>query len=183
MIASCDLGLIPEPILEEMGARYGSKYAVLQAPENAELVPASLAVMDAGVKHDRAALRQALGSAQPAIRYWAVVWLGQGGGSEERAALVCCLKDPSPAVRVAAGRALVPAGGRLEGLDVLAQELDNPNLVIGHYAIRALEELGSDALPLLANIDAARQSPYDSTRRIADRLSKTLLAARKARGR
>jgi arylsulfatase A-like enzyme len=177
MIASRDLGLIPEPILEEMGAGYGSKYAVLQAPENAQLVQALLATIDAGRRQDREALEQALGSAQPAVRYWAVVWLGQGVPTNASAALVRCLKDKSPAVRVAAGRALVPLGRRAEALEVLGQELDNANLVVGHYAIRALEEIGYEALPLLSKIQAARGSPYDSTRRVAERLSKTLLAA------
>jgi arylsulfatase A-like enzyme len=182
MIASRDLGLIPEPILEEMGARYGSKYAALRAPENAQLAPAILATIDAGVRQDRQALQQALGSAQAAVRYWAVVWLGQGGQDEAsaRATLMPYLEDSSPAVRVAAGRALVALGDRAGALEVLGRELDNPNLVVGHYAIRALEELGDLALPLLPKIQAARQNPYDSTRRIADRLSKTLLAARRA---
>jgi hypothetical protein len=35
-------------------------------------------------------------------------------------------------------------------------------------------------LPLLSKIQAARQSPYDSTCRVADRLSKSLVAARSA---
>jgi arylsulfatase A-like enzyme len=189
MVDGRDLGLIPEPILEEMGARYGSKYAVLQAPENASLVPTLLATIDAGARHDREALERALGSAQPAVRYWAVVWLGQGGPADAdasaspSAALVSCLRDPSPAVRVAAGRTLVSRGHRRESLDVLARELDDANLVVGHYAIRALEEIGDEALPLLPRIQAARQSPYDSTRRIADRLSKSLLAARAAQRR
>ena len=106
MIASHDLGLIPEPILEEMGARYGSKYAVLQAP-NPPLVATLLATIDAGTKRDREALQAALRSAQPAVRDWAAVWLGQGGADDgASAALVRRIEDASPAVRVAAGRAL-----------------------------------------------------------------------------
>ena len=61
MIANRDLGLIPEPILEEMGARYGSKYAVLRAPENADLVKTLLATIEAGARGDRDVLLKALG--------------------------------------------------------------------------------------------------------------------------
>jgi uncharacterized sulfatase len=184
MIASRDLGLVPEPILEEMGARYGSKYAVLQAPENAGLVADLLATVDAGTRRDRRALDQALHSPQAAVRYWAAVWLGQmdAAGINASATLRACLDDPSPAVRVAAARALAGLGQRTEALEVLAHALDDANLVVGHYAIRALEEIGPDVRPLSAQIQAARQSPYDSTRRIADRLSKTLTAARKGQG-
>jgi hypothetical protein len=107
-----------------------------------------------------------------------VVWLGQGSTTEASTTLAGCLKDTSPAVRIAAARALVSRNHREEALDVLGRELDNPNLVVGHYAIRALEEIGDDALPLLSKIQAARQSPYDSTCRVADRLSKSLVAPR-----
>ena len=51
-------------------------------------------------------------------------------------------------------------------------------LIVGHYAIGALEEIGAGSMPLLSQIQAARESPYDPMRRVAERLSKTLMAVR-----
>ena len=65
-----------------------------------------------------------------------------------------------------------------EALEVLGRELGNKNLIVGHYAIWALEEIGAGSMPLLSQIQAARESPYDPTRRVAERLSKTLMAVR-----
>jgi HEAT repeat protein len=178
MSANRDVGLIPEPILEEMGAEYGSKYAVLRAPENADLVQTLLATIEAGARGDRDLLLKALESAQPAVRYWGAVWLGESDQANTIDRLRLLLTDSSPAVRVAAGRALVRLGRPREALEVLGRELGNRNLIIGHYAIWALEELGAGSMPLLPEIKAARVSPYDPTRRIAERLSKTLTAAR-----
>jgi len=178
MIASRDLGLIPEPILEEMGARYGSKYAVLRAPENADLVKTLLATIEAGARGDREVLLKALGSSEPAVRYWAAIWLGQSGQRDTIASLRPRLADSSSAVRIAAARALVQLGRPGEALEVLGHELGNTNLIAGHYAIWALEEMGAGAMPLLSQIKAAREGPYDPTRRVAERLSKTLMAVR-----
>ena len=54
----------------------------------------------------------------------------------------------------------------------MAQEVENENLIVGMYAVRGLELAGPEsARPFLSTIKAARESPYEFTRRIAGRLT------------
>ena len=55
--------------------------------------------------------------------------------------------------------------------DGLAEEIRNYNLLVGLYAIRALESMGADAQPVHSAIVEARNHPYEYVRRIANRLS------------
>lgn len=174
-----DAGMIPEPILEELGKQYGSKYAVLRAPENAGLVKAVIETIEAGERRDLAALKKALASPQASIRYWAAVWLGNSKDPAVTPDLVGALKDTSAGVRVAAARGLCDLGSTQPSLEVLQRELNNPNLIVGFYAIRALEEIGPPARSLLPDIRKCINGPYDPTDRIARRLSAKLSGTKK----
>jgi len=169
-----DVGVIPEPILEDLGKKYGSKYAVLQVPENAGLVKGIIEIIEAGERRDVPTLKKGLVSRHASLRYWAAVWLGNSKDETAAADLVSALKDRSACVRVAAARGLCALGSTQPALTVLKQELNNSNLAVGYYAIRALEEIGEPALPLLPDIRKNIHSPYDPTERIARRLSSKL---------
>jgi len=76
MIENRDMGLIPEPILEELGRKYGNKYYVLRQNENKNLTRQLIDVFEAGELKDIAKLEEIAKTGNPSQRYWAVTWLG-----------------------------------------------------------------------------------------------------------
>ncbi|HIA20150.1 MAG TPA: hypothetical protein EYN70_12175 [Planctomycetaceae bacterium] len=177
MIENRDVGLIPEPILEDLGRRHGSKYQVLQQADNATLGQQLIEVIVAGERGDRQALRAAISSKRPSLRYWAATWLGHLKSKQDREELVTLTRDPVPAVRVAAALALARMGDQQTYLPLLASHIEADNLLTGMYAIRALEQLGPAASAVLPAIEKAKKSPYEFTRRFAKRLSSQLVPA------
>ena len=171
MVRSGDLGLIPEPILEDLGKKYGNKFFVLRQPENRGLVRRLIDVIEAGDRKDRARLLEALASPRPSIRYWAATGLGTSGDPAAVDPLLPRLEDPSPAVRVAAALALGRLGRSGAPERVLAREIRNENVIVGMYAVRALEWIGDGARRVRADIAAARDSRYEFIRRIARRIT------------
>jgi len=169
-----DPGLIPELILEDLGRQYGSKYAAMQAPEIRELIPAIRKVIEAGEAGDRETLRKVLQAERPSLRYWAVTWLGVLGDRSSLDAIRERTRDDTAAVRIAAALALCRLGEPETGAPLLAKHIEDPNLIAGMYAIRALEQSGPAARSELPAIRAARESPYEFTRRYARRLVRHL---------
>jgi len=170
-----DPGLIPEPILEDLGREHGSKMAAMQAPGVRSLLPRLIETIEAGERSDATALRPQLAAADPSVRYWAATWLGVLGDYESLHALRGLLDDRTAAVRIAAALALCRLGERDPGASLLADHIEDTNLLVGMYAIRALEQLGSEAKPQLPSIEAAMESPYEFTRRYARRMTENLM--------
>ncbi|MDG2382143.1 MAG: sulfatase-like hydrolase/transferase [Pirellulaceae bacterium] len=173
MASSGDLGLIPEPILEELGRTYRNKYYVLQASQNSNLLNELRQVIEAGEQQNTNRVIRGLVSSHAAVRYWAATQLGLYGVPQDAARILPLAEDKSAAVRVAATLALCRLG-RTEFCGRLADELDNDNYAVGLYAIRGLELVGQHARPFLPQIEAAQDHRYEFTRRIANRLASTL---------
>jgi arylsulfatase A-like enzyme len=171
MVQTRDVGLIPEPILEDLGRKYGTKYYVLRQDENADLVRRLIDVIEAGERGDRAALLEALESDRPSLRYWAATWLGNLHDESAAAKLVDRTSDNTPAVRVAAALALCKLGRHQQYLPLLAEQIEADNLITGMFAIRALEQVGPPAKAVLPAVKQARDNPYEFTRRFARRLT------------
>jgi arylsulfatase A-like enzyme len=171
MERSRDLGLIPEPILEDLGKRYGSKYKVLRQPENKTMIRDLISIIVAGESKDIAALRKGLNAENPAVRYWAATWLGVQKNVESSKALIQATKDSDPAVRVASALALSRLGKAEKGIDVILKAIEDDNWLAGMYAIRALEWSGVRDADAKAAVKRAEDNPYEFTRRIAKRLS------------
>ena len=174
MIDSGDVGLIPEPILEELGRRHGSKYGVLQPPQNARLMWKLFETIEASERSDVTALSRAARHNHPAVRWWAATGLGLSQDPSTGAILKTMLDDEFGGVRVAAAQALCLLGDVETGLPILTEDVSNPDLVVGMFAIRGLERIGDPARAVLPTIQAARNSPYELTVRFADRLSTNL---------
>lgn len=175
MIDSGDVGLIPEPILEELGAAAGSKALVRDPEHDGRLMWTIIETIEARERNDVGSLTAALSHEHPAVRWWASTGLGNAPRNQvDRALLVPLLEDESAGVRVAAAQAICHLGDTERGLPVLQQELLNQNYVVGMYAIRGLEMLGPAARPAQPSVEAALDSPYGFTRRIARRFSVTL---------
>jgi uncharacterized sulfatase len=148
-----DLGLIPEPIVDELGRRYGSRYAILRQPDSEQYLRRLRALVDAVNRKQNAPLVQAaLADPDPAFRYWAVI------GSEATPAL---LKDPHPVVRIA-------AAAKLRHVPALAAELAGVNPWARLQAAIALDELGPAAAPARAALEAARKDANEYVVRVAE---------------
>ena len=108
------------------------------------------------------------------MRYWAATGLGILGEAAAAKPLGERLRDSSGAVRVAAALALCRLGEPETAVQTLIDEIDNSNLIVGMYAMRALELSGVDSPEVRKAVEEAKDSPYEFTRRIAKRLSAAL---------
>lgn len=176
MCRTKDLGLVPEPVLEELGRKYGNKNLVFHHKDNSTLECRLRGILGAVGRKDRQYLTRKLESPFASLRYWAATGLGISGDASSRDALRPLLTDASGGVRVAAALALCRLGDGPEPVRLLAREIENENLIAGMFAIRALEQIGEKALPVRDAIEKAKKNRYEFTRRIARRLSSKLAA-------
>ena len=171
MVSSRDLGLIPEPILEDLGRNYGSKLQILTQPENNTLVRDLLDIIDAGERHDVGDLLDGLNDESPSVCYWAATWLGNRKVTDAGDALLETTSHADPMVRVAAALALCRLGRPSDGAEIILKTIEDDNWLAGMYAIRALEWSGIRTPAAHAAVKRALGSPYEFTRRIAKRLA------------
>ncbi|MFC2086586.1 HEAT repeat domain-containing protein [Bacteroidota bacterium] len=165
-----DLGLIPEPECEELGKRYGSKYAILSQMENRDLISQIVKTIEASEKGDMNTLHKALDHSQASVRYWAAVWLGNIGEKSDIEILKKKVNDPSGMVRVGIAEALCKLGNINLGRDILVRELEHMNHAVQLYAIHALEGLGNEVQPVLSSIRKAKDGQYEYVCRVANRI-------------
>lgn len=144
-----DTGLIPEQELDAMGKRYGTRHAILRAPENSQLLDKLLAVANAAQSGNAKPILAALSDAAPAVRQRAAMATAMlpkmPKGAEAK--LRPLLKDQSAGVRVAAAYALVD-------IAVLRQELTSPEEWTRLNAALALDQLGEKARPAIDDLRA-----------------------------
>jgi arylsulfatase A-like enzyme len=176
MLQSGDVGLIPEPELEELGKQYGHKSAILSRSENRNLIPDILSIIETSQRSNVEELLRALADRRASVRYWAAVGLGSTGQSSPTivSALQNKLADASGTVRVGAADALSRLGHIEKALPVLTRELDHKNHAVRLYAIHALETLGPHVRDVLQAIRVAEKGPYEYVRRVASRILKNL---------
>ncbi|MFC1503986.1 discoidin domain-containing protein [Spirochaetota bacterium] len=167
-----DMGLIPEPDLEEMGGQLGSKYFIMQQGAYQDLINDAKATIELGeqASPDISGLINRLSDSLSTIRYQAAISLGSIGNMQAIDPLINSLSDPSPSVRIAAARGLCKMDREDAGLPMLQNELSDPNLIAQMYTLDVLQEIAEKALPLLEDIRAQQSSPYGYNVRLADRL-------------
>ncbi len=171
MVSTRDLGLIPEPILEDLGKRYGSKFQILTQPENKTLVRDLINIIEAGEKQDVESLLKGLKDEAPPVCYWAATWLGNWQVVDAGDALMETTGHADATVRIAAALALSRMGRSNDGAATILKTIEDDNWLAGMYAIRALEWSGIRTPAAHAAVKRALSSPYEFTRRIAKRLS------------
>lgn len=137
MFETRDLGLIPEPVVAERGARLGSRYAILRQP-GAEAYRKRLRA--AADKANRGAtpaeFEAELRDPDEAIRYWAVIGMAHGR-VKSLSRIRAAMRDLSAVVRVAAAREV----GDADAVKLLEAELANSNEWVRLRAAIALDEL------------------------------------------
>ena len=170
MVETHDMGLIPEPILEDVGREVGNKYLAFLKKDRGEQTLRLIEVITAGEANKRDKLMDFAKSPDPSTRYWAAVWIGVNEMAEAKARLHKLSTDSVPAVRVAAAQALCKVGD-LGQMKVLVEHIEDPNLLVGMFALRAIEELGDACQAHREAIAAAQKSKYEFSRRIARRLT------------
>ncbi len=169
MLEVRDMGLIPEPILEDIGREVGTKYHAFLNTDSSAQTQRLIKVITAGEANDTDTLLEYAQSQDASTRYWAAVWFGVNQTESAKSILEVLLADETSAVRVAAAQALVKFGDPSH-IKLLIDHINDPNYLVGMYAIRAIEELGDLAKSYQAEIAAAQDSPYEFTQRIAQRL-------------
>ena len=170
MMATRDMGLIPEPILEDVGREEGNKYLAFVRNDNRKQRQDLIDVITAGEANESDKLLSFAKSSDPSTRYWAAIWLGVNKTAESKSTLLELTNDSVPTVRVAAARALCEFGD-LNYLNLLVEHIQDPNLLVGMFALRAIEELGDAGKKHRDAIDKAQKSMYEFSRRIAKRLT------------
>ena len=170
MIETRDMGLIPEPILEDIGKKAGNKYSAFVRNDHRKQTQDLIDVITAGEANENKKLMGFAKSPDPSTRYWAAVWLGVNKTAGSKAILLDLTNDSVPTVRVAAARALCEFG-EMSHLNLLVEHIQDANLLVGMFALRAIEELGDAGKKHRDAIDMAQKSNYEFSRRIAKRLT------------
>jgi len=170
MIETKDLGLIPEPIAEDLGKKYGNKYYILQAKENKNLIPQLIKTIEAGENKDLKTLRKLLKTGNNSQKYWAATWLGVNKDKKSAPSLKEMTASETPALRVASLLALHKIKPNDEYLKALTNEINNPNAIVGMYAMNAIEQ--TEVLNEITEnaADIALKNDYGFTVRYAKRL-------------
>ncbi len=180
-----DLGLIPESEIERVKADAGSDYAILRQEEDpaAYIKRLTAAANAASTGPDFESLREYAVDDDSSVRYWAATGMGnfskQGGKSESNLqAMTEAIKDSSPAVRVAAARALCRMGKAEAGLPVLTDVLSGENQWARLEAAIVLDELDETARPALNDLQAAlHKQPNKYIVRVANKAVNDLLGS------
>jgi len=165
MKESNDLGLIPEPILEDLGKKYGNKYTAIKQAEMADIHKRLIHIIEAGENRNIPALMEASISEDPCERYWAATWLGVNKEKTAKVKLVGLTGDTNPAVRVAAILALSKIDNTFNPIPALGKELENENLLVGMYAINAIEQTGIRTVEVKKIAEKASKINYEFTMR------------------
>ncbi len=166
-----DLGLVPEPVIEELAVKYKSRFEILRSAENKNLLNEILGVIEIGqIHHDTNMLTGKMKDKEPSVRWWAARQLGNLTKDENAAvALTAAMKDDSDAVRVASARALCKMGRKDKAVPVLLKELKNENQVVRYYAALALEDTAPGTQAVYDALKEAKQDKYEFVRRVSTR--------------
>jgi len=170
MVETKDVGLICEPMLEDLGKKHGSKYHILLDKQYAGLVRKLIETIEAGEKKDLKTLRKILEAGSEFEKYWAATWLGVNKDEQSKPALEEMTRSETGALRIAALLGLHKTSPKDEYLEKLADEINNPNVIVGMYAMNAIEQTGVLNETTKKAAEIALESDYNFTKRYGVRL-------------
>lgn len=172
MAETNDPGVIPEPYLEEIGKKYGNKFSAMKRKEYVDIQERVIRIIEAGEKENIEILLKTAKSSEPSERYWAATWLGVNKVKSAQDEVEAMTKDKDPSVRIAANLALYKINPDYDPIPALAKEVEHKNLIVGMYAMNAIEQTGirDDAVKDIAEI--ATNSKYEFTKRFGKYLIK-----------
>jgi len=154
IIASRDIGFIPEAILYEL-ARKGPLTEQVDYVKLSRVIESATLASSRDPK-DLTALAARFKDPDPSVRYWSAVGCSVigTGASKYSVSLKELLQDKEGAVQVAAAEALYRIGEKEIGLKALAAALEHPHVFVRVQAMNVLQYAGKDALPVLTQIKA-----------------------------
>jgi len=160
-----DPALIPESLLEEMGKEHGNKFTAMKQEGMDQLTRQLIAIIENGEQQNNGALLKAIESVEPAERYWGATWLGVNRVEAAKEKLIALTSDADPSVRIASNLALYKIDPSFDPIPALGKEVEHRNLIVGLYAMGAIEQTGisSDAVKAIA--ETAAGGKYEFTRR------------------
>jgi hypothetical protein len=161
-----DPGLIPEPILEDLGRQYGNKYSAMRQPAYVDIQKQLIQIVEAGEAGNIEYLTEKVNSKYPSERYWAITWLGVNKAEQAKEIVSSLSKDDNPSVRIAACLAHYKIDKNYNPIPALSQELNNNNLLVGMYAMNAIEQTGIRNAEVRLVAEEATKSKYEFTKRI-----------------
>jgi arylsulfatase A-like enzyme len=158
-----DLGLMPESEILRREKNAGSAFDILHGETDQSALVETLTAVATAASTGVGAfpdLLGALGHDDAAVRYWGATGLGNFAdeAKEEAGAMAALderLDDESPAVVIAAARALCRMGLTTKGLAALETQLTGDNEWARLEAVIVLDELEETARPALASMQAA----------------------------
>jgi hypothetical protein len=160
-----DPGVFPEPMLEDLGKKYGNKFTAMQQKEFADIHLRIIKIIEAGEKQNSSYLLGKINAKEPAEKYWAVTWLGVNKVRSAQKQVEKLTKDNNASVRIAANLALYKIDPDYNPIPALSEELDNKNLIAGMYAMNAIEQTGIRNDEVKAIAEKAANSEYEFTMR------------------
>lgn len=166
-----DPGLVPEPILEDLGQQYGNKYTALRQPYFADIQYRLIQIIEAGERGDIDYLITKTNSSDPNERYWAATWLGVNKSFRAKQVVTRLYGDQNSTVRIAAQLALYKIDPAHDPIQSLGGELQNSNLLVGMYAMNAIEQTGIRNPEVKMIAEKASKSKYEYTRRLGKYLT------------
>ncbi len=173
-----DIGLMPESEIELREQAAGSRMGILQqaAPGLMDDLRATAGFAIDATQHEEQ-LNAAARHADAAVRYWALVGLGNLPHSAERETAVAArLDDSAPCVRIAAAQALLRYERPARALPVLQAELRGPHQWARLRAAIVLDEADDLARPAIDDLRACLSGqPNKYITRVANRALNELL--------
>jgi hypothetical protein len=174
-----DAGFIPEPMMLVIAAKESvydyvrrSEYPLARIVETAELA-------SSGDPSVLSQLKKRFTDKNAVVRYWAVIGctILSKDAASVKAELAKLTLDPEISVRIASAEALYQLSETGNALRVLKEALKSDHLMARVQALNVLENFGTDASPLLSDIqqlvrDNIKDGDYDV--RAANRILKKL---------
>jgi uncharacterized sulfatase len=159
MLETGDAHFVAEPFLDDADVQFGNRRALVAGPDAPVRLRRLMEVAGtvASGTADVDTLAGYLADADPAVRWWAAMGLGNepARAKEAESTLRGALSDKSVVVRVAVARALDRAGHTDAALTVLSKALGDKNPATALWAMSVLDEMDERARPALPVIQAA----------------------------
>jgi hypothetical protein len=183
IVETIDLGFLPEA---DLRTRFGetAPYAAVRKPIGQSYsLPEILRTAELASSREPSverALRNRIGDADPAVRFWAVVGLGvvPGGSDDRKTMLRQTVTQPgeAPIVRAAGAESLCRLGEYETAIPVLAELMGNDNEWVRLYAAGVLDRQGLEASGASAAIQKGENDSNDYVKRVCHHATMVLSA-------
>ena len=167
-----DVGLIPEPELDEMKRLYIPHLTELLSKTDLLKRLRTIKALDGSGLKAIPHYFEALDDADASVRYWAVVGLHNNSKTGQQVqtakpAIEKLLEDSSPVVRIAAADAMCDWGGEKQALGVLLEVMEHKSNSVRLNAAIALGRISGKFPAAIERIKAALNDPDGYVQRVA----------------